>query len=504
MPHLFTDKTRAKELLRVTHKPQTAITSWVDRICEPPQTFIEADLNQFIVELVEVINLQSTGPEEASRAIRKQLKHGHTSQQKKALSLLESLVLNGGIQFQTTFADDRMVDCIKMIVYDPRTDSSIRIQTMLMLLHWSKTFKSDPKMTTVAGLYNICGGNQNLNKIQSSSTKLKNNSKINQGSSSNEMIDLMIKGMEKDLTKLKTDIKPIKTDSIKSGEKVDKDQRRKKKKNKSPIDQRFRTHLPDEFKPSNKFKLEKEVPQILKLVATAAQCANNLVNCLQLMDHAKEDVHSDTKVQTNVERTKLVQKSLIRYIQSVAEQDVNGEYIGTLLNTNAQVVAALELYELLADPSKTTAEIDATAERIKNLSNQSKPTMITQERGVFDDPLIPLSNDLPSSSINHHHHHQEDLLGIDFNQDELNQLPKPISPNKFINSKNLDDFDPGHLSDFSEFDGSEIENDPLKVEESKNDLSSSFVTHQKIPTSSNSKNKDSEEENSNPFEDPFF
>lgn len=61
MPHIFTDKARAKELLGVHPKPQTAVTDWIQRICETEKSLNDSVLNQFIVELVEVINLQPTG-----------------------------------------------------------------------------------------------------------------------------------------------------------------------------------------------------------------------------------------------------------------------------------------------------------------------------------------------------------------------------------------------------------------------------------------------------------
>lgn len=45
---------------------------------------------------------------------------------------------------------------------------------------------------------------------------------------------------------------------------------------------------------------------------------------------------TNARVQECLEKAKLTRKQLIRYIQLI-DQDVNGDYIGTLIATNEQV-----------------------------------------------------------------------------------------------------------------------------------------------------------------------
>jgi hypothetical protein len=52
------DPTKAKELFT---KPQSAVTDWIERICALSKESAQTDLNGFIIELVESINLQPTG-----------------------------------------------------------------------------------------------------------------------------------------------------------------------------------------------------------------------------------------------------------------------------------------------------------------------------------------------------------------------------------------------------------------------------------------------------------
>jgi hypothetical protein len=111
-----------------------------------------------IPELVEAINIQSSGPTEASRQIRKKLKYGSVHGQKRAISMLSALVENCGPRFQTTFADAQLIERIKLMSQDPLVDASVRRKLMRMLLSWHHQFRNEPSMRIVANLYSACGG----------------------------------------------------------------------------------------------------------------------------------------------------------------------------------------------------------------------------------------------------------------------------------------------------------------------------------------------------------
>lgn len=84
-----------------TEKPSTAVTGWIDTLCA--QKYSEDDY-EGIPELVESINLQSTGPTEASRALRKKLKYSNLHGQLRALTVgalptLSFVWGGGGIEY---------------------------------------------------------------------------------------------------------------------------------------------------------------------------------------------------------------------------------------------------------------------------------------------------------------------------------------------------------------------------------------------------------------------
>ncbi|KAA1074296.1 putative actin patch assembly and actin polymerization protein [Puccinia graminis f. sp. tritici] len=451
MPSLFSDPTKAKELFT---KPQTAVTDWIERICDPNRDSAQNDLNGFIIELVESINLQPTGPEEASRAIRKQLKHGRPTQQAKALTILEALVLNGGSRFKSTFADARLVECFKGLVSDPRTDSKVRRRLLIMMEDWEKAYGSDANMIVAASLFKTCGGRAKLEKLSPSSSSTQRKTSTQRS---------MITGIEKPPS---TGLEPtpsISKAQLKMQKKQDK--KRKEKLKSSPIDQRYRTELVLPASDSSSllaFDLIKEKPRILQAVASASQSANNLVNRLQLI--GPDQVARDLTVGGLVEKAKASQKALIRYIQIVSEHDSEGEYLGTLLNTNAQVVTALELYEDLSQSKPENSQVDRLADRLTKAKVTTPQPTSQSEPNLFDDQNYAV--DTPAE---HPASPAADLLGLDFNQTALmdgrDNLPAPLVPNSVGGTREAQpNYEPGTLSDYSDFDDSASSSDDTTEE----------------------------------------
>src|SRR5207342_542145 len=91
-------------------KPYSAVTVAVETLTS--ERYEEDDFSG-IPELVESIKLQSSGPTEAARAIRKKLKYGDTHRQLRALTLLDGLIQNAGPHFQRAFADEPLLERLR-------------------------------------------------------------------------------------------------------------------------------------------------------------------------------------------------------------------------------------------------------------------------------------------------------------------------------------------------------------------------------------------------------
>ncbi|SPO22043.1 uncharacterized protein UTRI_02040_B [Ustilago trichophora] len=296
-------------------KPFSAVTDWIDRLCT--QRYAEEEYDG-IPELVEAINLQSTGPAEASRALRKKLKYSNVHGQKRALIILKALVENCGQRFQTTFANDQLVDRIKIMSQDQLVDASVRKLLMRVLLSWHQQFKDDPSMKMVAGLYHACGGG-----------------KKSEAQRKNEAAEAYRKLQEKQRIEAQ-----IRSDR-KAAEALQKEEEKKSKLRKKG------TKRPA-------FNFEQEKPAILQSLAISQQVATALVNALQHVNREKESVTQNARVQDYLVKTKVERKKIIRYVQLVKDE----EFLGSLISANDQIILALELYDRLSKP----AELDSDDE----------------------------------------------------------------------------------------------------------------------------------------------
>lgn len=238
--------------------------------------------------------------------------------QKRALIILKALVENCGQRFQTTFANDQLVDRIKIMSQDQLVDASVRKLLMRVLLSWHQQFKDDPSMKMVAGLYHACGGG-----------------KKSEAQRKNEAAEAYRKLQEKQRIEAQ-----IRSDR-KAAEALQKEEEKKSKLRKK-----------GSKRPA--FNFEQEKPAILQSLAISQQVATALVNALQHVNREKESVTQNARVQDYLVKTKVERKKIIRYVQLVKDE----EFLGSLISANDQIILALELYDRLSKP----AELDSDDE----------------------------------------------------------------------------------------------------------------------------------------------
>ncbi|KAN0060339.1 hypothetical protein ACQY0O_007668 [Thecaphora frezii] len=309
---------QAHGLYNSSKKPFSAVTDWIDRLCT--QKYAEEDLDG-IPELVEAINLQTTGPAEASRAIRKKLKYSNVHGQKRALIILRYLVENCNTHFQTTFANDQLVERLKLMSQDELVDASVRRLLMRVLLAWHQQYKDDPSMRLVAGLYAACGGGR-----KSDAQKKSEAAEAYRKREEEARREAQIRSDRKAAERL---------------QKLEEKEAAKRKKNGTAAK-----------RPA--FNFQQEKPQILSALATSQSSATALVNALQHVNREKESVTQNTRVQDYLARVKTERKKIIRYIQLVKDE----EFVGSLISANDQIILALQLYDRLAKPVELDSDDD--------------------------------------------------------------------------------------------------------------------------------------------------
>ncbi|KAF8973631.1 hypothetical protein BDZ97DRAFT_381722 [Flammula alnicola] len=445
-------------------KPHSSITDWVDILTS---VNIEEEAYDGIPELVDSINLQASGPGEASRALRKKVKHGNAHQQYRSLVILKALVENCGQKFQSTFADGHLTDALRNIANDPGSDRRVKKKLSMVLASWREQYKDDPAMSVVAGLYKHCFGE---------------GKRVGQQEMAN-MMGLSLTPEEKKRIEKKEAKQKAKQEAKLEREK------RELQARKEGEDRQKKKRVPFDF--------EKDKPKVLASIVEASQASSNLHNAITLVNLATDKLETNERVQECLAKAKQARKPVVRYIQLVENEEV----IGTLIETNDRIMAALEMYDQscasTADPTSDSATAITSGLAAANISS-SENTRSTQVGKEIER----------STELSPHVHPDLEALNFGPLGSSSTNLPAPLRPSALSDDGYDDespDRRPGSLSDFSDYESSDEETHKanagpsskrayVTVSDNEDDASVPF-------SSGTSKGKNHVEDD--PFADPF-
>lgn len=247
------------------------------------------------------------------------------------------------------------------------------------------------------------------------------------------------------------------------------------------------------------FNFEQEKPAILTSIANASQCTNNLINALKLVNREKESIQDNPRVQETLTAAKAARKQVVRYIQLVE----NEELIGTLIDTNERIIAALDMYDTLlktadedSDETPPASAVEST-EAGPNWARSSSASISGQLERLQEKQRVAVER--AKARANAH----PDLQDLNF--DEGSRLPPPIKPSA-PGSTNHRNNDHGSLSDFSDYESSSDEAPRASTSTGRPSTSSKFDYKNKgniyddYESGDNTQNLLDDED---PFADPF-
>ncbi|KAJ5129475.1 uncharacterized protein N7515_005514, partial [Penicillium bovifimosum] len=290
-------------------KPYTAVTVQIEVLTSEQY---EVEDSSGIVDLVEVVRIQASGPTEASRALRKKLKYGTLHRQLRALTILDFLVQNAGERFLRDFADEALLERLRIAATDSVSDPLVKQKCKQIFGQWAATFKDTPNMARVTALY------KQLPKRKQPATQAKAKV-LREGANSNEpsmghVVSVSAgSGPPTVLTSPKEKSRKVKKDkklSISSG---------------------------------RRFDLEKERPEILQTLAASSVASTNLLNALKHVNRETHRVSEDAECRNRFEKCKQLRHGILRYIQYIESE----EFLGGLIHANEELVDALMAFEVL-------------------------------------------------------------------------------------------------------------------------------------------------------------
>ncbi|WPH01051.1 protein lsb5-like protein [Acrodontium crateriforme] len=312
-------------------KPYSAVTVQIDRLTS--EQYEEDDFGG-IIDLVEVIRIQSSGPTEAARALRKKLKYGNAHRQVRALVILDGLIQNAGTRFQKAFADEPLLERLRLLARDDVVDAQVRQKAKVLFIQWANAYKDTPGLQSIANLYKELPKSQRpaaaKQKVLRETEPFENEtgdshrpapapptSSVNRSSatSSAQLPSLASAPPSRPVTL-------------------------------TPTSSGFHSKLSKGKKSQGSgkpFNLAKEKESMTNCIAQSSIASTNLLNGLQLVNRENERVSENKEVVNRFEICKTLRRQILVYIQHVESDD----WIGSLVNANDELVKALTAYEIM-------------------------------------------------------------------------------------------------------------------------------------------------------------
>ncbi|CEO60494.1 Putative VHS domain protein [Penicillium brasilianum] len=291
-------------------KPYSAVTVQIEVLTSEQY---EVEDSSGIVDLVEVVRIQASGPTEASRALRKKLKYGNLHRQLRALTILDFLIQNAGERFLRDFADEPLLERLRIAATDPVSDPLVKQKCKQLFAQWAVTYKDTPGMAKITALY------KQLPKRKQPATQAKAKV-LREGSNHNDPPmghTVTISAGNGPSTML-------------SSPKLKPKSKEKKRDKKLSIS-------------TSRFNMERERPQILETIASASVASTNLLNSLKLVNRETTRVSDDAECSHRFEICKKLRHQILRYIQQIESE----EFLGGLIHANEELVTALMAFEVL-------------------------------------------------------------------------------------------------------------------------------------------------------------
>lgn len=264
------------------------------------EAYEEDDLSG-IPDLVEVIKLQGTGPTEAARAIRKKLKYGSVHRQLRALTLLDGLIQNAGPRFQRTFADEPLLERLRVCGTSDLSDPDVRKKCSELFRSWSTEYANTPGLERIARLY------KELPKRKQVVTQERSRVIRETDNPFGDEDDEPPPDSAEQTTASSSQAQPPNPSKPVHGQTSSfshiSSSKDKKKKDK---DKRKSKH--------RKFDLEAEKESMKTAIAESSIAATNLTNALQSINREKERISENPAAVQYFEACKLLRRRVLRYV----------------------------------------------------------------------------------------------------------------------------------------------------------------------------------------------
>lgn len=241
-------------------------------------------------------------------------KYGNVHRQLRSLVILDFLVQNAGDRFLRGFADEALLERLRIAATDSVSDPLVKAKCRQIFGQWAETFKDAPDMAKIRALY------RQLPKRKQPTTQAK--TKVRREDPNNS--DDHPIGHVVSVSAGTGPSTVLGSPKLKSKSKKD------KKKKAAPSS-------------GGNFDLEKERPALFKALAASSVASTDLLNALKLVNREAHRVGEDPECIRRFKVCKDLRHQILRYIQYVESE----EFLGGLIHANEELVTALMTFDVL-------------------------------------------------------------------------------------------------------------------------------------------------------------
>lgn len=284
------------------------------------------------------------------------------------------MIQNAGSRFQRTFADEPLLERLRLLPRDEVVDEQVRQKCRVLFIQWANAYKNTPGLERIANLY------KELPKTQRpEAARAKVLRETERFDSDGEAA-----APPSSRSRTSSSVTPASTHSPISLTSTSSTYSSKLSKSKKG----------SAGKP---FNLSKEKENMTNAIAQASIASTNLLNGIQLINRETERVSENAEVVRRFEVCKNLRRNILYYIQNV-ESD---QWIGSLVNANDELVKALTAYEITDRSIDDDSDSDAWehSEAPPKPPHSSGPSMDTQQQlaGLKLDETPPAKPPRPSA-----------------------------------------------------------------------------------------------------------
>lgn len=258
----------------------------------------------------------------------------------RALVILDALISNAGPRFQRTFADEPLLERLRLMPREDLVDPDVRAKCNTLYREWAQNYKNTPGLQQIATLYKQLPQTKKLQPSQSRVIR-ETEAEVAREAHGSPPASPTTRGPSYPISQSssKAPSRPVAPGATSSSS--------------------FFTRSKDKDKKNRgkAFNLEKEKGQLMEAIASASVASTNLINAIKLINRENQRVSENPECRNRFETCKLLRRQVLRYIQLVESE----QYIGGLLSANDELVKALMAYEVMDKSIDDDSDSDVEA-----------------------------------------------------------------------------------------------------------------------------------------------